>query len=260
MTWSFEKIKHTVFNRNPLDSTDVELRFHPIVRVAQRPSDIALFQDKVRDMFPKYRQNNVRGVSFAADKGSMTVQDEIEHVFSDVLNRNSLVLNQNTLRASSQDHQNRNELISQFNKGLVAAQNVFGGINAFRLGVRYVNIINKTEISKDLGVETLEWEDLISGEFLRMPHEINDKTNTNFMMEIGSNLQNGDGELTLRYGLIQNHPQLPDHFRFDIDRYVQKDDGLSINTTLDTINEFTDDIYSLFNTVMADKLKQWMEQ
>ena len=93
-----------------------------------------------------------------------------------------------------------------------------------------------------------------------MPHEIADTANTNFNMEIRSNLTEKEGELALRYGLTQNQEGVPDHFRFDIDRYMSRQQGIQLNDALVQLPSFAQDIYSLFNTVVGTKLTAWMEQ
>jgi len=257
MTWSFQDVNYRVFNRNPLVSTDIELRFHPIVRIATQKQDIALFQDAVRGQFPLYRQNNVRNVAMEPN-GNFRVEDEVEHVFTDLNNADSIVLNQTSLRASSRDHQSRERLIAQFELGAKSLEQVFDGFSGHRLGLRYVNIIDKAKISEET-TEELNWEDLISAEFLTTPHEIADTANTNFMMELRSNLNDREGELALRYGLTQNQEGMPDHFRFDIDRYLSQPEGIELQAVLDHLDSFARDIYSLFNTVVGEKLTKWME-
>ena len=258
MTWSFSDVDYKIYQRNPLVSSDIEIKFHPIVRITQQ-ADVALFQDKIRQIFPLYNQHNVRGVT-VDPQGNFSVQDNVDHLFTDIQNKNSIILNQESLRVSSQDHQNRAQLIRQFTSGVDALQSVFGFVNPYRLGVRYVNIIGKDVIAKDLGEKQLQWKDLISEEFMSIPKEIAVISNTNTMTEIKSNLISAEGELGLRYGVTQNKDEVPEHFRFDIDRYIHLQNGIDIDKTDEYINIFTQDIYSLFNTVIGSKLKQWMEQ
>ena len=257
MTWQFESIPLRIYGRNPLASTHIELRFHPITRIGRQPADIALFQDAVRKHFPKFKQNNVRGVSIDP-LGTFSVQDEIEYEFSDLKGRNSITLNQQTLRINSSDHKDRNTLIGLFSTGLNALVQIFEEVSSFRLGVRYVNIIDKEKISSELG-ENLQWEDLVSDEFLRTPHEIADLSNTNFLTEIRSNLAEGEGEMTLRFGLTQNQQGSKDCFRFDLDRYLQTEEKIELEGIASTIESFTQDIYCLFDKVIAIKLKRWMD-
>jgi len=257
VTWSFNDVKYKIYNQNPLVSTDIEIRFHPIFKIRQE-AEIALFQDALRHLFPQYKLNNIRGVSFDP-QGNFGVQDEVEHCFYDIQSENSIILNQNSLRISSVNHQNRKELLGHFESGLNALQSVFGVVHPFRLGVRYVNIIDREKISTDLELDKLEWSNVVSNEFLTMPNEIADLSNTNFLTEVRSNLKNSDGELMLRYGLVQPGDDKPYHFRFDLDRFINSKNGLELNQVSNLINEFIKDIYSLFDTVAGESLKDWME-
>lgn len=257
MTWSFPRVTHTQFARNPLTSTDIELRFHPVMLVGQKEK-IALYQDAVREHFPRYKRNNIRGV-IVDPTGSFGIQDELEHAFIDRSNSNSIILGQQTLRTNSCDHQNRAQLRDQFLVGLNALKSVFGAISCTRLGVRYVNIITKQKISHDLN-ENLEWGDLISEEFLNTPHEIiSNLDETNFLMEMSAGLENNAGELSLRYGLSQEENEEDSYFRFDIDRYIDLDSECNLDSQQALIDEYTLDIYSLFTTVIGPKLEQWMQ-
>ena len=258
MTWSFDSVKYRVFNQNPLVSTDIEIRFHPIFKIRQE-ADIALFQDAVRHLFPQYKQNNIRGVSFDP-QGNFGVQDEVEHCFYDITGKNSIILNQNSLRVSSTNHQNRATLLEQFNLGVNSLKSVFGIVSPIRLGVRYVNIIEKEKIISDLNLEALKWKDLVSDEFLCMPKEIASLPNTKFLTEIRSNLESSEGELVLRYGLVQPIENNPYHFRFDLDRYINIKNELELDDICEMIDGFTGDIYSLFGTVIGKELKNWMER
>ncbi|MEE8057614.1 MAG: TIGR04255 family protein, partial [Pseudomonadales bacterium] len=150
-------------------------------------------------------------------------------------------------------HISRDDIISQFCSGLDELKSVFGNISPLRLGVRYVNIIDKNKISEELGYN-LDWNSLVSEEFIKLPHEIANIANTNYMTEVRSNLS--EGELALRYGLVQNQGTTPDHFRFDLDRYAEL--SASPDNISETLQAFTQDIYLLFNTVVGDKLKEWM--
>lgn len=254
MTWQFENVEYQTFARNPLASTHVELRFHPIVRITK---EIASYQDKVRQFFPKFRESNVRGVSFDP-QGNFSVRDDVEFEFSDIKGLNTIALSQQSLRINSQDHQCRVQMIKHYRIALDALNEIHGDINAFRLGVRYINEMDRNTISSDLG-EPVEWNELVSNEYLRMPHGIADTANTNFMTEVRSNLADREGEMTLRYGLVQNQTGASDHFRFDLDRYINVEAGIDTKETIEYINKFTQDIYSLFNTVIGAKLKNWMD-
>lgn len=254
MTWSFNSVDHKTYNRNPIVSTDVEVRFHPIVKIG-KISEIATFQDKVRQVFPTYKENKVRGVTVGS-AGDFSINDETEYVFSDPKRSESIFLSPHSIRINSLNHQNRKELIKNFDLGYKSLLATFGTISPLRLGVRYVNIIDIKKIGNDMGQE-LNWKDLIVEEFLKLPGEIADISNTSYKTEVQSNVKGGEGGLSLRYGLTQNQGEAPDHFRFDIDRFVELSDGVEDVSNL--IKLFTQDIFSLFHTVAGKKLKEWMD-
>ncbi|MBD2860219.1 TIGR04255 family protein [Spongiibacter sp. KMU-158] len=259
MPWSFVDTEYHQYDRNPLVSTDVELRFHPIFRIADK-GDIAKYQDLVRKKFPMYGQDNIREVN-VDQNGNFSINDEIEHRFIDVAQKNSIILSPRSIRLSSADHQCRKDLIEGFSFAFNALQNVFGEVNGTRLGVRYVNLIDKERIYRDLGGGLADWGELINSDFLKMPNNIATIEDTDFTMTMKSTLPEKDGMLTLRYGFGKASPDAEHRvFRFDIDRYCEVKNLNNQEFIGSCLGNFTQDIYSLFNAVLGEKLKVWMQQ
>ncbi len=79
--------------------------------------------------------------------------------------------------------------------------------------------------------------------------------NSTFATQIRSAHDNG-GDIVLRYGLVQGREESDIEFKFDVDRCttdIQTEDSLS-----KLINGYALDIFSLFHTMVGDKLKEWM--
>jgi len=260
MVWSFERKDHREFKKNPLISTDAELRFLPILRIGQGARAVADFQDAVRRHFPKYSQNKIRGIS-VAETGQFDVSDETQHTFSSIDGCHALILGEQSIRFSSRKHKNRDEVQEKLVFSLEAFKKCFGMMDVTRFGIRYVNVIDINQIQNDLKLNSLTWSDLVSEEYLKMPHEINDTMGTSFVSEIRSPVQSGVGVLCLRYGLMQSQKNVSDHFRFDMDRYVEEPVRIDVlDDLLHLVEDFTSDIFALFLTMTTPLLNRWMSE
>lgn len=258
MTWSFEHVSnenYKEYSRNPLVTTDIEVRFHPILSIDD--SDfIRKFQDGIRDKYPKYSEAHVTGVNISQDeRGSqgIEIQNDKQHVFSNVTNSCRIKLTKQSLVISNSDHKNRKQLTSDFVVCLNCLTALLDkNISLLRIGVRYVNIIDKNKIAHDLS-KNVDWNDVISEDFLNLP-AVADISNANFQTELHSEMD--AGIMVLRYGLVQNVLNAPDHFRFDIDRFLMLDG--SLDEVEKELLSFTNDIYSLFVHVIGGTLREWM--
>lgn len=260
MSWDYPTANYTEYSRNPLVSTDIEVRYHPVLEVIEDISKTAALQEQLREEFPRYKRVSSRVISIPKDGSyNVNIVDENQHVFSNENETISLVLGSESLRISSIDHKNKNEAISGIMFGYRALLKVYGSISLRRLGVRYVNVINKSDIAKDLGLEndSLAWPDVVDKSFFNSPNDIADLFDSTFMNQINSNHKNGGG-LVLRYGLVESGSSIPITFRFDIDRYIEGE--LNTKSLEDLIDGFALDIYSLFHSAVGSKLKIWMSQ
>ncbi|WP_431687110.1 TIGR04255 family protein [Hahella sp. NBU794] len=255
MTWSIEQEKHVVFQRNPLISTDVELRFYPILKIGE-PIKITEYQDKVRTRFPMYNRSSVRSININPT-GQFEIQDETQFMFSDTEDRASFILTQQSLRLSNKNHIDKEKMIDNFLFGLAFLQECFGEIIPNRLGVRYVNVIDREKISKDLSRPQIGWQDLVSEEFLKIPHDFADMTATNFLTEIRSPVDENKGTLVLRYGLVQDDKSIPDHFRFDLDRFSES--PIDLGSIKPILDRYSIDILSVFLKAAGPQLTEWMK-
>jgi uncharacterized protein (TIGR04255 family) len=131
---------------------------------------------------------------------------------------------------------------------------IYSPIAPVRLGLRYVDTIRKDVVAAGLKRE-IEWKDLISPEFLRLPGELADLQETRFMQLIESPLESG--LLTLRYGIIAEAPSNQLVYRLDSDRYMMG--GFETGQIVEKLDTFATDIYSIFRAVAEDALIEWMQ-
>jgi uncharacterized protein (TIGR04255 family) len=253
MGWSIKKIENKNFNRNPIKSSNIELRFYPIFKIAE-PSLLINFQDKVRKRYPKYDHENVVGVVVNhRNPGSIEVKNQGKHKFSDSYG-NELSISEEFLIISCQSHKTRREIIDSFVFALDTLQEIYGEITPTRLGMRYINIISREDVVRDLN-EDVQWGDLISDKFIGNLSTLIDMDSMNFITEVFAPVDD-EGALVLRYGLTTPEDSGSQTFRVDLDRFI--DAHFELNSVSGKLELFASDIYSVFFQVVEDKFEQWM--
>jgi len=136
---------------------------------------------------------------------------------------------------------------------LDALQEVFSPVSPIRLGFRYINVIDRERVGRDLERDVGE-DELIQPEFLKVPNDLASLDNTRFSGEISSSMDKGS--MTVRYGLLPTPGAEQPHFRLDVDRYCQG--SFETGATLQLLEDFASDIYSIFRSVAGDGLLEWM--
>lgn len=251
MTWSFERKAHKVFERNPLVAVVVELRFHPVLKV---PDLVADFQDRVRCTFPGYKEVRRQLVTMGP-VAPVEVRDEKLFNFVKAEETTTLALSETSLSVECHQHEHRESFIADAKVGMDALTAVYGRIAPVRLGLRYVNVIDKQLVERDLRRATT-WETLIAPRFLSVPTGIANLDGTVFAAEVASSLPSGGG-MAIRHGLLQDADGQK-KFRLDVDRYIDRD--IVMEEVVRHLHEFAEDIFSVFALVMGPDLQAWMPE
>lgn len=253
MVWLLNKHEYKIFNHNPLASVSIELRFHPILKIASGQA-IPDFQDQIRSTFPDYKEGKVQIVNLGLES-PVTMREEKQFNFLHPETQSQLTLSATSILLVCNNHVSRDETLEKFNQALDVLKSVCGVIQPIRLGVRYINNIQKEKISTDLG-KPIDWSHLVKEDFLKMPANIANLNETSYLMELNSTLETGG--ITLRYGLLSDQPDENVKFRFDVDRYIAKPFDISQSTKM--ASDFIYDIYCLFTEMRNESLEEWMER
>lgn len=251
MSWSVPPQEHKVFERNPLVAVVVELRFHPILKVADRIAD---FQERVRDRFPVFQELTSQFVNMGP---LAPVQVRSEQLFNLRKQDDSAALSvsKGALSLESRRHEDRATFISDAQVGIDALIDLHAPVVPTRLGLRYVDLIDKEQVEADLGRST-EWARLVSEPFLRVPTGLAGLEGTLFACEVAAPVASG-GAMTVRYGLVQDADGRV-KYRLDVDRYIE--DAVDPKQIGDMLGRFADDIFAVFMAAMGPDLKAWMPE
>jgi uncharacterized protein (TIGR04255 family) len=249
MAWKLSPQPHRVFERNPLVAVVVELRYHPILKVHAKVPD---YQEKVRATFPAFQQVQSQTVNLGPAPVNVRYRDSYSFAKAD--ESAMLSLSMESVSLESRRHQRREQLFADLQVGLDALLGVYGPIAATRLGLRYVDIVDRDQIERDLGRPT-SWDRLISSRFLSVPAGLTDLDNTLFACEVAS--PEAYGAQTVRYGLVKDSDGRT-KFRLDVDRYV--DAPFESHLVVPSLGGFADDIFAVFMATAGPDLLTWMRE
>lgn len=250
MGWSVPRQEHKVFQRNPLVAVVVELRFFPILKVPDRVAD---FQEEVRSMFPAF-EGVTRQLVNLGPVAPVEVRSERLFNFHKPDQSATLTLSTSSLALECRRHERRESFIRDVKLGIDALGKTYGTVVPTRLGLRYVDLVDKERIEADLGRKTA-WPDLVSERFLAVPTGFADLQDTLFACEVASSMSNG-GQ-TVRYGLVQDADGRV-KFRLDADRYVES--NVDPSRVVELLEVFADDLFAVFVAAMGPDLKAWMPE
>ncbi|OGQ78054.1 MAG: hypothetical protein A2289_21195 [Deltaproteobacteria bacterium RIFOXYA12_FULL_58_15] len=250
MTWNLQSIEHETFKRNTVAAVIAQIRFHPILKV---PDRVAEFQDRVRGTFPGFAEVETREVGFRSPLG-LEVREGKEFQFRKQDGSAMVNLGPAAIALENRDHKSHKDFLADMKVATDALLEVFSPIAPTRLGLRYVNSINREAIAADLK-RPVEWSHLLDSKFISVPTELADLEDTLFSSEVRSPAERG--MLTLRLGLLRHGDEEKAQYRLDLDRYVEG--GFEMVEIFDLFELFTKDIYSLFRAAAGATLLEWME-
>lgn len=249
MPWNLDqRPERWKFKRNPLVNVIVQLRYHPILSIAK---GIPAIQEELRKRFPKFEQVHTRSAQLQP-MGPIEIRDQEEFRFRTLDDSTTVILADAALALENRTHVSRDPFFKDVRLAVKALMKVCDPVNPVRLGIRYINQVDRTQISQDLGKD-VTWEELIDPEFLHVPHRLADLSDTLFANEVRSSL--ADGGLTLRYGLVSAEEK--GVFKLDIDRYYTG--SFDPAKTVTRLKGMVDDIFTVFNKAVGPELKVWME-
>jgi uncharacterized protein (TIGR04255 family) len=240
----------------------MQLRFHPILKVTERIAD---FQERVRPRFPGFDAIESQTIEITSS-GAGELHKETAYRFHADSEPTKVSLNTSAVSIEYGAHQSRDVLLRDVETVLSALEAGYATIVPKRLGIRYVNLISRSQITSALG-RSVNWRDLLTQNFAQVPGEVAELDDvTTFLTEVTSPCDRG--RMTLRYGIVPdavpvaisvaNAPSADRKFRLDTDRYVEG--SFKFDEVLALANGFVEDIFQVFMTAAGPALVEWMNQ
>lgn len=252
MAWHFVKCdEHKVYDRNCLATVVCQVKFHPILKISSGHG-LDSFQEFLRSEFPEYSEVKSQIVNFVPPM-NIEIQEQKQYQFRSSDGSRIITLGVDFVAVEHSRHLCYHDFVDSVDMVIKSLVSVYKPISTTRLGLRYVNVVDKNRISSDIGKD-LSWDDLVSEQFLLAPVGCVSLDDTAFYSEIDSIMENG--RLTLRYGLVREAPNQEVKYHFDMDRYLMG--GFDVETTVRLVKEFALDSYSLFRLMASKSLLDWM--
>lgn len=256
MTWKLTNHPAETFERNTLASVILQLRFKPILKVEARIAD---FQDKVRIRFPGFSSFESQEVIIGGGKlfsPQLNVRNEKMHQFVSHDELAVMQLGTSALSIQYMQHKSKETLLSDTALFIDALNAVYAPVSPIRLGLRYVNLIQREVLEEELQ-RPLLWSDVLSAKFAEVPGGAAAlDASTRFFAEVSSPCDKGS--ITMRHGLLSNLPGEAPHFRLDIDRYLEG--AFSLEGMPLLLKEFSSNVFCMFMTAAGPALLEWMRR
>jgi uncharacterized protein (TIGR04255 family) len=249
--WQLPNAAQKTYAQNPLKTVVWQLRFHPILKVPERVPE---FQERVRSRFPRYQvvEGQKVDVRMLPAAPSFQMRRETSFLFGSADNLTTISLGREAISITENHHRSRDHLVEAVEHALEALAGARVDVRPTRLGLRYVNLIDREIIERDLR-RSVGWQDLVNSRFLQLPYVDLDDATT-FYSEVTSTKE--PGAMTLRFGLLSDGG-LPPMFRLDADRYDEHTE--SVGSIVPSIREFAADIFAVFQRAAGHVLLEWME-
>jgi len=260
----FPPIKRVIYNKNPLIEVICQIRIPPVLSIDTEIP--AKFQEAIRKDYPLFKENAEVLVKFPAVPNSMdpALAEKIELSPTSINRKNyeflssdenwKINLTRDFLALSTKNYHRWEEFKSQLEKAFILFSELYTPVYITRTGLRYRNIINRTE----LDIKDVLWSELLKPHVLGM---LNDevlapkiKGNTS-INEIS--LDDGSSTVRITSGLIEEAQTKEKAFMIDSDFFTEE--KISTGDALKKLDFFNENASRLIQWCITEKLHNVME-
>ena len=157
-----------VFRRNVLANVLCQLKFPPVLSIVAK--DPAGFQDRIREHYPLYSKD--QGIEAPPEIQALLGRvkfagggEHVRHIFQNVDSSASIFLTREFLAFETTKYKQWNLFFAEVQRGAEALQQEYQPAFYSRVGLRYQDVINRSQIP---GLENVPWHELISSNFIGM--------------------------------------------------------------------------------------------
>ena len=229
----FPDAKRIIFRKNPLTEVVCQLKFPPILKIdAEVPAN---FQEAIRAEFPNYREvPSVKIDAPAGIQGAFPIELRkqlglLKLVAQQTADKNydflsedeswKLTLSRNYIALTAYKYERWERFFERLQKPLRALISIYSPAYFTRIGLRYIDIINRAELK----LEKVAWAELLKPfilGFLAIPETQDHVQNFASTYEIG--LEDGESKVRIATKLLETVDSGEACFMIDSDFMVNK--------------------------------------
>ena len=260
---TFPESPRVIYKQNPLEEVLCQLRFPTILAI--KTVDPAAFQNEIRSSYPLYSKEGddslLSGVSLGLPKDVANIVSQLpiakvgEGVTHKFLTENSarfISLSSEFLAVTETDYRRGEEFKGQIKLAVDAVEAQYHPSFYSRIGLRYVDIIDKSKI----GLAEATWDSLINPAVVGMlgAADIGDmvqEIRSVVVMELDREVVVG-GMVRVRHGIVKGDDDA-EAYKIDVDLFTgERSEADDVIGTLDIFNGLAG---NLFRWVITDELR-----
>ena len=249
------------YHRNPLKAVICQLRFPTILKVeASLPAD---FQECIREHYPHFQERpTLPGAQVPAGLEGVIPAEMQQFLssggrhfdFTSIDKKKQITLNKDFLSLATSDYGEWKEFIADFRGPLDALVQVYKPAMYARIGLRYQNLISRSET----GQEGASWSELINARMAGILADEHVGPYVNECMQVATiRLENSLGFLRVQQGLELEQDSKEQVYIIDIDLYT--DQPTEVGNELDILGELHRQAGHFFRWAIKPLLHHAME-
>jgi uncharacterized protein (TIGR04255 family) len=255
----FPDAPRVIYDKNPLDRVICQVRFPPILEIdAKSP---ASFQERIRTEFPEFHEKDELPISLPRNIQSEFPQDILRQImpsetrnyeFSSEDGNWCINLTRTFLSLSAKVYTRRSEFQEKLAKPLTALIEIYKPSYFSRIGLRYIDIIDRSK----LNLSGVSWVDLLQPRILGLlgANEINKEIlTTECKYEI--RLDDKGNSVRIITKLVNNDDK--EYFVIDSDFF--RSNKTEINDLHGILKFFHETAFQLMRWLITDRLHNAME-
>ncbi|NQU35618.1 MAG: TIGR04255 family protein [Bacteroidetes bacterium] len=257
----FPEIKQRIiYKKNPLDQVICQLRFPAILKIsAEIPFE---FQEKIREQFPEFSELSELSINIPNAENQIPAEI-LKSAHRSSNNRNyeffsedkqwKINLTNNFFALSSFNYKNWEEFSDRLKLPFAAFLDIYKPKRFSRIGLRYIDVIKRSK----LGLEKIEWDDLLKPYFLGVLASPEGKNVQSFENRYEIRLSDNESTVNLVTRLVKDSKDNEECFMIDSDFFSV------INTDISEVPEklcyFNKRASRLLQWCISEKLHNAME-
>lgn len=258
----FPEVPRIIFSHNPLDLVVCQLRFPPILKIdAEIPY---AFQERINDHFPFYSETGEINIKINQPKGEQIPPELVKeivksqgyktHTFQSEDKNWIITLTRIFISLTTKNYLRWEEFLEKLNTPLQALYELYDPKFYTRVGLRYINIIERSK----LNLENTAWSELLNAHILGLlgSNEISSKISA-FENKYELKLSDDESIVRIITELVKSIETDKIAYKLDFDFYNTNKTGRE--EAMDKLNFFNARSSRLIRWCITDRLFEAME-